>query len=127
MPHTLKILAVDDQPDMRMLLGLCLGQVETWDVSLADSLASALAQVRTFGPDVILLDNLLPDGRGTDLLAQLRNEEHPICDTPVIFLTGDRDVRALKAAGALGVIAKPFRFEDLHLQIQAILTHAGLS
>lgn len=107
-PPLTRILVVDDEPDIRNLLRLCLVEVGGYGVDLCASGPEALARLETDRPDLLLMDVMMPGLDGPATLAALRGRG---LDTPVVFLTAKvqaPEVAALKAQGALGVIAKPF-------------------
>jgi len=110
-----KILIVDDEPELRMLLKSIL---ETdFNVSDADSGATLLKKFSEDAPDVILLDLKLPDANGLDLLPQIK-KNWP--DTEVIVLTGEATFEAAVQAtkrGAYHFINKPFDTQALQVTI----------
>jgi DNA-binding NtrC family response regulator len=110
-----KILIVDDEPELRMLLKSIL---ETdFTVSDADSGATLLKKFSEDAPDVILLDLKLPDANGLDLLPQIK-KNWP--DTEVIVLTGEATFEAAVQAtkrGAYHFINKPFDTQALQVTI----------
>ncbi len=110
-----KILIVDDEPELRMLLKSIL---ETdFTVSDADCGATLLKKFSEDAPDVILLDLKLPDASGLDLLPQIK-KNWP--DTEVIVLTGEATFEAAVQAtkrGAYHFINKPFDTQALLVTI----------
>jgi len=67
-------------------------------------------------PNVILTDLLMDGETGTDLVEWIRAQEPPLCDLPVIILTGSANpaqFEAAKKVGANKVLEKPARLEDL--------------
>lgn len=105
-----KVLLVDDEPDIRTIGELALREVGGWQVALAPSGAAALALVRQFEPDLILLDVMMPELDGPATLAALRDDPSSAA-IPVIFMTAKvqrHEVKRYVELGALGVIAKPF-------------------
>ena len=110
-----KILIVDDEPELRMLLKSIL---ETdFTVSDADCGATLLKKFSEDAPDVILLDLKLPDANGLDLLPQIK-KNWP--DTEVIVLTGEATFEAAVQAtkrGAYHFINKPFDTQALLVTI----------
>ncbi|HSY19639.1 MAG TPA: sigma-54 dependent transcriptional regulator [Candidatus Acidoferrales bacterium] len=110
-----KILIVDDEPELRMLLKSIL---ETdFSVTDADSGATLLKKFSEDAPDVILLDLKLPDANGLDLLPQIK-KNWP--DTEVIVLTGEATFEAAVQAtkrGAYHFINKPFDTQALQVTI----------
>ena len=77
------ILVVDDEPSNRSILAQVLGRAG-YAVETADDGADALKQLDTFRPDLIVLDYMMPDVSGMDVLRELRKRED---DTPVIMIT----------------------------------------
>lgn len=70
----------------------------------AETLAQARHHLRTYRPDLVIADLGLPDGRGEDLIAELRRH----CGPPVLAISGDDDGLArARRAGAAGFLAKP--------------------
>ena len=110
-----KILIVDDEPELRMLLKSIL---ETdFSVTDADSGATLIKKFSEDAPDVILLDLKLPDANGLDLLPQIK-KNWP--DTEVIVLTGEATFEAAVQAtkrGAYHFINKPFDTQALQVTI----------
>ena len=110
-----KILIVDDEPELRMLLKSIL---ETdFTVSDADSGASLQKKFADEAPDVILLDLKLPDANGLDLLPLIK-KNWP--GTEVIVLTGEATFEAAVQAtkrGAYHFINKPFDTQALQVTI----------
>ena len=111
-----KILIVDDEPELRMLLKSIL---ETdFSVTDADCGATLLKRFSDDAPDVVLLDLKLPDANGLDLLPQIK-KNWP--DTEVIVLTGEATFEAAVQAtkrGAYHFINKPFDTQHLLVTIE---------
>lgn len=105
-----KIMAVEDEPDIRLVLEVALRDVAGFDLRVCSSGAEALKAAAEFLPDLILLDVMMPDMDGPQTLAALR--EIPETETtPIIFLTAKvqpQEVQRFRELGALGVISKPF-------------------
>jgi len=105
----MRVLVVDDAPDIRMLAEVALATVGGFDVTLVDGGEAALQAVASSPAfDVILLDVMMPRLDGPATLARLRADG---CDTPCIFFTArvrPDDVQAYLDAGAIGTIEKPF-------------------
>ena len=106
-----KVTYVEDDADIREVAVLALELVGGFEVQTCSSGEEAVARAAAFGPDLLLLDVMLSPGMdGPATLARLR-ENPALAATPVIFMTArvqPRDVAALRALGALDVIAKPF-------------------
>ncbi|MGH2633200.1 MAG: response regulator transcription factor, partial [Tepidiformaceae bacterium] len=113
------VLAVDDESGVRLLLKLDL-TAQGFRVITAATPSEALAEIESKRPDLILLDVLMPEMTGFELLREVRERWH----TPVIFLTAkDRDsdkVRGLET-GADDYVVKPFSSEELVARINSVL------
>ncbi len=117
------VLLVDDEPDIRALGEIALGEVGTFEVRTAASGEAALEAARAQAPDVILLDFMLPDMDGPEVLERLRADPATAA-IPVVFLTakaGRAQDAALRAQGAQGVLPKPFSPMTLASELLAIL------
>lgn len=123
----MKILLIDDDPAIQMIVAATLEATGRMEVARAASGQEGLARARAEPPDLILLDHFLPDVDGPDLLDELRRDPR-LRQTPVIFLTGrsePEEVTELERLDALGVITKPFRPADLGSRIEDLLEAAG--
>lgn len=121
---TARLLVVDDEPDIVELLSAGL-RYAGFDVATAAGGRQAVAEARRFRPDAILLDVMMPDVDGFDVVRRLRGEGSK---TPVLFLTArdaveDR-VRGLTIGGDDYVI-KPFSLEEVIARINAVLRRSG--
>ena len=115
-----RVLVVDDDRGIRGLLDSAL-RFAGYEVAVAADIPQALEQVRTFAPDVIVLDVMLPGGSGFDVLAMLRSTS---IEVPVLFLTArdaveDR-VRGLRLGGD-DYVVKPFSVVEIAARIEALL------
>lgn len=120
--HLGRILVVDDEPDIVALCAFHLRKAG-YDVSTAATGAASLDRAREDRPSLIVLDLMLPDLGGFDVLRILRADE-ATRDTAVLLLTarkeeGDR-IRGL-TLGADDYLTKPFSPEELVLRVGAIL------
>ncbi len=116
----MRLLLVEDTADVADAIVASFGhRGDPVDhVSSVDEAVSALA-VQDY--DVIILDIGLPDGLGTDILANLRNRGKP---TPVLMLTARSDIEDRVAAldkGADDYLVKPFDLRELHARVRAML------
>jgi two-component system response regulator ResD len=118
-----RILVVDDDTSIRTLLRRLL-TTAGYAVDEAGDGPSALEKVPTFGPDLLLLDIMMPGQDGLDVLARLRETS----DVPVILLTakGDEVHRVLGFRfGADDYVVKPFSTAELVGRIGAVLRRTG--
>ena len=111
------VLVVDDEPGMGRVLRIRL-RLSGYDVITTTSGAEAIELVRTRKPDIMLLDFVMPDVTGVDVLSQVRS----FSKMPVIMFTGRPEIAgfALKL-GANGCIAKPFDPDELVKRIETVL------
>ena len=106
-----KILIVDDEGDLRTLLGLCFLR-RGHSIVVAGDGAAGLQCVATHAPDLLVTDLNMPVLDGLELLRQLRADGH--ADLPVIVLTARADQRAAAiAAGADAFLVKPVPLRQL--------------
>lgn len=119
-----RVLVVDDEDNITFLLRSALAHFG-FDVDVAADGRSALSAVRADPPDLILLDVMLPDIDGFEVLRRLRGDG---IDTPVLFLTArdstDETVRGLTLGGD-DYVTKPFSLEVVIARVQALLRRAG--
>ena len=119
-----RILVVDDEDNITFLLDATLRHFG-YEVHVARTGRSALASVEDIDPDLVLLDVMLPDLDGFEVVRRLRFEGAQV---PVLFLTA-RDttadvVRGLTLGGD-GYVKKPFAVEEVVAQVQALLRRSG--
>jgi two-component system, OmpR family, response regulator len=118
----LRILFVEDDPDIQIVAKIALEALGGFTVLACSSGAEALAEVDGFAPDLVLLDVMMPGMDGPTTLAALR--ELPVGrDVPVIFMTAKvqaQEVFRYHALGAEEVIAKPFDPMVLSDRVRAI-------
>jgi CheY-like chemotaxis protein len=123
----LKVLYVDDEPDIREVAAMALELDGDMEVKTASSGPEALALIDGgFRPDAILLDVMMPDMDGPAVLAEVRaRPEH--ATTPVVFITARAQAHELArfiSLGAIGVITKPFDPMTLSIELRAVLARA---
>jgi CheY-like chemotaxis protein len=105
-----RVLHVDDEPDIREVVEISLGLDPAFAVRSCASGGDALAATTDWSPDLILLDVMMPDMDGPMTLARLR-ERPQTAAVPVVFMTARAQASELDrflSLGAAGVIAKPF-------------------
>ncbi|MFS0702529.1 response regulator transcription factor [Cellulomonas sp. 179-A 4D5 NHS] len=119
-----RALVVDDEPMLAELLSTAL-RYEGWQVESALSGQAAIADARRLEPDVIVLDIMLPDLSGLEVLRRIR-ASHPY--VPVLFLTAKDAVEDRVAgltAGGDDYVTKPFSLEEVVARLRALLRRAG--
>ena len=121
-----RVLVVDDDPDINMAVreGLRMAGYDTVPALTGEA---ALAEVERHVPDLVLLDQMLPDIDGVEICRRLRAAA-PTKEIPIMFLTArsapDARVRGL-AVGADDYVIKPFGMQELVLRIRAVLRRAS--
>jgi two-component system phosphate regulon response regulator PhoB len=121
------ILLVEDDPDQAALaeLRLTMAGYQVHSVDRAKALSAYLRQQKR--PDLLLLDVMLPDGNGFDILAQLRGRPE-FSTLPIVLLTAKaelKDIRNGLALGADGYITKPYSKTQLAEVIAHVLKHGA--
>lgn len=125
MTKALSLLYVDDDPDIRMVVKMALGLDAAISVRTAASGAEALRIVVEGGwrPDLIVLDVVMPDMNGLELLEILRRHA-PLQHVPAVFMTAngrEADMENYKRMNVKGIIVKPFDPLRLSADIRALL------
>jgi two-component system KDP operon response regulator KdpE len=118
-----KILVVDDEPHLVKLVRSNL-EAQHFKVVAAMDGVSALAMVEKEGPDLVILDIMLPGMDGYDVLQKIRE----FSSVPVIMLTAkDQDVDVVKGLqlGADDYVKKPFSVHELLARVEAVLRRAA--
>jgi CheY-like chemotaxis protein len=118
-----KVLLVDDEPDIRRVAKLGLARVGGMEVVEAANGTEALARAKEDKFDAVLLDVMMPVLDGPSTLARLR-EDPATAGIPVVFLTAKAiaaEVDRLKSLGAAGVLTKPFDPMTLARDLKGVL------
>lgn len=116
-----KILVVDDEPPLRELVIVTLGDSYSCDEA-ADG-DTALAQLRKQRYDLVMLDVMMPGRSGIDVLREMRSDG-ALKAVPVVVMSAwqsSEDIDAALAAGANGFLPKPFRVEELGLTVSTVI------
>ena len=116
-----RILIVDDEPDIREMIGEILGD-EGHDITLAGDAAQARERLREAMPDLILLDVWMPDTDGISLLREWRDADVLKC--PVVMISGHGSVETAVEAtrlGAFDFVEKPVSMARLMVTIENAL------
>ncbi|UXN76090.1 response regulator transcription factor (plasmid) [Devosia sp. A8/3-2] len=120
----MRLLLVEDEPDMAEALGAALSR-HAIAVDYAGTLAMAREALASKVHDIVLIDRQLPDGDGVSLIATLRLSPRPIATIVISALgtSGDR-IKGLNL-GADDYLPKPFEVEELLARIAAVRRRAG--
>jgi len=107
-----KVFVFDDNPD---ILELCTIILEDAGYEIKTSVTSndIIGQVSAYMPDIIFMDNWLPDVGGIDATRALKADDN-LKNIPVIYFSANNDVKALaEQAGADDYLSKPFDIQEL--------------
>ena len=125
LPERRRILVIDDETDIRESLELLLTS-ENYDVELAETATIGLQKFESGSYDLVLLDLMLPDRSGMDVLADIRLRD---TDTPIFMLTAygsvEVAVRALKSK-ANDYFSKPWDNDKLLIEIDRMIARGRL-
>ncbi|HZM75740.1 MAG TPA: response regulator transcription factor [Candidatus Limnocylindrales bacterium] len=118
-----RVLVVDDEPSLAELLSMAL-RYEGWEVRSAGDGMSAVRTAREFRPDAIVLDMMLPDINGLEVLRRMRGDAP---DVPVLFLTAKDSVEDRVTgltAGGDDYVTKPFSLEEVVARLRSLMRRA---
>jgi two-component system, OmpR family, response regulator len=122
----IRVLVVDDEPSLAELLASVL-RYEGWDIAVSADGSSAVRTAREFKPDAVVLDVMLPDFSGLEVLRRVRSELPNVC---VLFLTARDAVEDRIAgitAGGDDYVTKPFSLEEVLARLRGLLRRAGVA
>jgi two-component system OmpR family response regulator len=120
----LRVLVVDDEVNIAELIAMAL-RYEGWQVQMAHTGTSAVNAARELGPDAVVLDVMLPDIDGLEVLRRMRSS---MPDVPVVFLTARDAVEdriAGLTAGGDDYVTKPFSLEELVARLRGLMRRSG--
>jgi two-component system, OmpR family, response regulator len=121
-----RVLVVDDEASLAELLASVL-RYEGWEIRTAAAGSSAVRMAREFQPDAILLDIMLPDFDGLEVLRRVRGILPHVC---VLFLTARDSVQDRVSgitAGGDDYVTKPFSLEEVVARLRGLLRRAGMA
>ncbi|HJE51177.1 MAG TPA: response regulator transcription factor [Tessaracoccus flavescens] len=120
----IRVLTVDDEPSLIELLSMAM-RYEGWEVSTASTGSDAVRVARDVQPDALVLDMMLPDFDGLEVMRRIRAF---LPDVPVLFLTakdGVADRIAGLTAGGDDYVTKPFSLEEVIARMRGLLRRSG--
>ncbi|HET9141525.1 response regulator transcription factor [Actinophytocola sp.] len=121
-----RILVVDDEATLAELVVMAL-RYEGWEVRSAADGRAAVREAREFRPDAVVLDVMLPDVDGFEVLRRMRTDAPRL---PVLFLTARDAVEdriAGLTAGGDDYVTKPFSLEEVVLRLRALMRRTGIT
>ncbi|MHA3703443.1 response regulator transcription factor [Jatrophihabitans sp. YIM 134969] len=119
-----RALVVDDEPGLAEVVARSLAR-NGWSARAAVSGETALVRAREFRPDVVVLDVMLPDVEGLEVLRRLRAQDDTVA---VLFLTARGEVAdrvAGIAAGGDDYVVKPFSTEEVLARLAGLVRRSG--
>ncbi len=120
-----RVLVVDDEANLTELLAMAL-RYEGWEVRAAGSGTAAVKAAREFQPDAVVLDMMLPDFDGLEVLRRMRADDPAV---PVLFLTAKDAVEDRVAgltAGGDDYVTKPFSLEEVVARLRALMRRTAI-
>ena len=121
---SVRVLVVDDEQSLTELLSMAL-RYEGWDVRAATGGLAAVRAAAQFRPDAVVLDVMMPDIDGLEVLRRLRAAGD---DVPVLFLTARDAVEDRVAGLTVGgddYVTKPFSLEEVVARLRALMRRTG--
>ena len=120
----LRVLVVDDEVNIAELISMAL-RYEGWEVAAAHTGTKAVSLARELEPDAVVLDMMLPDFDGLEVMRRMRGFDPSV---PVLFLTArdaveDR-VSGLTAGGD-DYVTKPFSLEEVIARLRSLMRRSG--
>jgi two-component system OmpR family response regulator len=122
----LRALVVEDEPNLADVLVRML-RFDGWVAAQAGTGAAAVSAARDFDPDVVVLDVMLPDTNGLEVLRRLRELNPAVC---VLFLTAKDSIEDRIAgitAGGDDYVTKPFSFQEVSARLRGLARRAGIA
>ena len=120
----LRVLVVDDEVNIAELISMAV-RYEGWEPTVAHTGSKAVSAAKDLRPDAVVLDVMLPDFDGMEVLRRMRSQ-HP--DVPVLFLTARDSVEDRVSgltAGGDDYVTKPFSLEEVIARLRALMRRAG--
>ena len=117
-----RVFYAEDDEDIQRIVRMSLERIGKMTVMVEIDPLKAIAGIREFKPDLVMLDWMMPGMDGPGVLKAMR-ESPDTAAYPVVFITAratQKDHAELLALGAAGIVSKPFSPKDLPDQLRAI-------
>jgi CheY-like chemotaxis protein len=117
-----KVCYVEDDEDIQRIVRLSLERLGKMTVALVSDPMVAIDTIKTFAPDLVMLDWMMPGMDGPTLFREMQSKPETK-NLPVVFITAkasQTELNELAKMGAAGTISKPFSPKDLPEQLRAI-------
>jgi len=119
-PDNRKIIIFDDDEDILSICSYVLEE-QGWEVHIFTDCGNIAEKVSAINPNVILMDNWIPDSGGIVATQTLKNTDS-LRDIPVVYFSANSDIQMLaNRAGAEAYLAKPFDLNDLERTITNVI------
>ena len=108
-----KIMIVDDEPDLRKMLGIMMKN-EGYDTEMAVNGSDFLEKVDSYNPDIVTLDVMMPEPTTWEILGRLKGKKSnpKIILVTVVRFTDEEKKNLYEAANIVGYINKPFDIDE---------------
>ncbi len=116
-----RVLLIEDEPNIIQAISFILSR-DGWTVDTHADGATAIAEVTRRGPDVVILDVMLPNKSGFDVLQELRADPST-AELPVLMLTArgqKRDRELAERYGASQFMTKPFSNSEMLASVREL-------
>jgi CheY-like chemotaxis protein len=117
-----RVLVVDDSDHVRILVSKRLKQREFSQIETAPNGRVALEKVKTFRPDIIFLDAIMPEMGGLEVLQSVKKDSPGIIVVMMSSISAREEILQFKEAGADSYILKPFENDKFDEVLNKILT-----
>jgi two-component system OmpR family response regulator len=120
----LRVLVVDDEVNIAELISMAV-RFEGWEPTVAHNGSKAVSIAKDLRPDAVVLDVMLPDFDGMEVLRRMRSHSP---DVPILFLTARDSVEDRVSgltAGGDDYVTKPFSLEEVVARLRALMRRAG--
>jgi len=119
-PENRKIIIFDDDEDILSICSFVLEE-QGWEVHIFTDCGNITEKVSAINPNVILMDNWIPDSGGIVATQTLKNTDS-LRDIPVVYFSANSDIQMLaNRAGAEAYLAKPFDLVELEQIISSVV------
>ena len=114
------ILVIDDNPDNLFLMEMILTQ-DGYRVEKAGGGREGIAKVHKLVPDLIILDMMMPDMTGFEVIEEIRPHKH-LSHIPILICTANKFIRQKNIENIEGICYKPINIEDILVQINSLIS-----
>jgi CheY-like chemotaxis protein len=120
-----KILIIDDEADFAYFLKKSLNLTKEFEAEAFTDTKNVLERVKSYKPDLILLDLLMPEIGGMEVCEML-NDDNDTKMIPIVIISAIgsfTDVKRAYLLGVIGYLTKPFDFEQLLTEVRKVLSY----